>query len=290
MKAQCENHLIKSENIAEILVKIRKEFKEYAISNNIKSIIIGVSGGIDSALIVAICKPVCDQLSIPIRGLYLPCDSNKNDEEERAIGIGLHACPSFQLISIQNEFECLRNKFITKHRDDFSRKIREGNIKARIRMICLYDLASHERGMVMSTDNLSELLLGFWTRYGDEGDYAPIREMFKTEVYRVSKYIAENELTGNFKHFFERCINAVPTDGLGITNSDLDQLGTNTYEEVDELLIDHILEGIDHSDSTVIKRFYSTEFKRSGTIHIKREKIIQTSFIYTSNTLLKINN
>jgi len=66
-------------------------------------------------------------------------------------------------------------------------------MKARIRMILLYDLAGGNDGMVLSTDNYTEYLLGFWTLHGDVGDFGMIQSLWKTEVYDMVEWIRDNE-------------------------------------------------------------------------------------------------
>ena len=98
---------------------------------------------------------------------------------------------------------------------------RQGNIRARLRMITLYNLAHKVAGCVGSTDNFSELAAGFWTLHGDVGDIAPIQSLNKSwEVPMLAKMLDVPQAT----------VEAVPTDGLGISNSDADQLGMSYLE------------------------------------------------------------
>lgn len=70
--------------------------------------------------------------------------------------------------------------------------IANGNIQARCRMIHLYDIASIRKGLVMSTDNQTEYQLGFWTIHGDVGDFDPIQDLWKTEVYGLANYLQDH--------------------------------------------------------------------------------------------------
>jgi NH3-dependent NAD+ synthetase len=113
-------------------------------------------------------------------------------------------------------------------------------------MVHLYDLAYRTRGMVLSTDNYTELMVGFWTLHGDVGDYGLIQNLWKTEVYDLSNWLCNRvELSNGQSKALRDCVNAVPTDGLGITSSDLDQLGASTYGEVDKILKTWLVEDID---------------------------------------------
>jgi NAD+ synthetase len=151
----------------------------------------------------------------------------------------------------------------------FADKIRLGNIKARIRMIILYDMAQKFGGLVMSTDNLTELYLGFWTLHGDVGDLGLIQKLWKTDVYQMSRYLIDTELTDpRAKKALQDCIDAVPTDGLGITKSDLEQIGGNSYTEVDEVLYNYLVYGRGDKNNPIIQRYERTHFKRENPVNL----------------------
>jgi len=275
-----------SENYDEMYDNIQKELKQYLIENKLKSLVIGISGGIDSALCAALAKPVCDLLDIPLIGVSIPIQSNHKDEINRALGIGKLFCTQFHEMDLGFPFQQLShtmNTFITdplKKESEIEKKIRMGNIKARMRMIYLYNLAQFNKGMVLSTDNYTEYLLGFWTLHGDVGDYGMMQNLWKTEVYGLSKYIVNQlELEGKLAEAqaLGACIDATPTDGLGITNSDLDQLGATSYTEVDQCLLRMF--GFDEKINAevctkIIQRNKATEFKRKNPYNISRSNII----------------
>ena len=267
----------------ELVVKnIRKEFKDYMGRTKLDLVVLGVSGGIDSALIAALVRPVCDELGIGLVGLSLPAGSNKPEEVDRANRIGATLCHKFREINIQKAFEdMVKNMNFTCvgtfiEEGSKQHKIALGNIKARIRMITLYNEAYMNRGLVLSTDNLTEYHLGFWTLHGDVGDLALIQNLWKMEVYDIAKWICRNEYTesdGRYKALND-CILAVPTDGLGITSSDTEQLGLPTYEEVDKE-IKNCLDPNAHGINTVImNRMKGTQYKRENPYNVPRERII----------------
>jgi len=283
----------------ELAVKnIRSELKNYLIKGNLKSLVLGISGGIDSTLCAALAKPVCDELNIPLIGRSLPCMTNTTEEIDRADSIGETFCTDFKVININEKFEDL-SIFVNEdsvHPLSFERKIQNGNIKARIRMIYLYDLASVNKGLVLSTDNWTEYLLGFWTLHGDVGDYGMIQELWKTEVYEMTEWIANNEYSEKSiqREFLLDAIEAMATDGLGITNlGDLGQIlpdwtgsSRDGYKEVDEtlqvfthikekaLMTPKIIKAIDKMiKNPVIERHLNSGFKRNNPTNIKRGRI-----------------
>lgn len=257
---------------------IRKQLKEYIVDNGIKALVVGISGGIDSALTVVLAKEVCDELGISLIGRSITIETNKPDEIQRAEAIGKNFTSDFKEVDLTDGFKLLATLVTEQENnqdaDDINSKIRRGNIKARTRMVYLYDLASKKRGMVLSTDNYTELLLGFWTLHGDVGDYGMIQNLWKTEVYEMSRYLAENMDTAPKKALLD-CVTAVATDGLGITNSDLDQIGADSYEEVDQILLKLFdPEVLDEFEKhPVIQRKFKSEFKRNNPYNIPRSDI-----------------
>ena len=145
-------------------------------------------------------------------------------------------------------------------------------------MIQLYHLAHEFEGMVLSTDNLTEYYLGFWTLHGDVGDFGMMQNLWKTEVYGLAKYISDKyELIdrSDTSEAIKSCIKAEPTDGLGITESDLIQIEADSYFEVDRILIDYIVnKSLKYQDHPVIKRYENTHIKRNNPLNISRSILI----------------
>lgn len=255
---------------------IRGQLLDYITHAKLGSLVIGISGGIDSSLSAVLAKPVCDELNIPLIGRSITIESNKPDEISRGEAIGDGFCTDFQSIDLTmlyKETKQVLEQEADAGESDEQVKIRLGNTKARIRMIYLYNLAQKHRGLVLSTDNYTELLLGFWTLHGDVGDYGMIQNLWKTEVYGIAQYIADNEVNDDAKQAaIYSCIDATPTDGLGISNSDLDQLGAANYAEVDDILIEYLATG-KHQSHPVIQRHLRSEFKRNNPFNIPREQI-----------------
>jgi NAD+ synthase len=278
---------------------IRRYLKSYLVENKLKSMVIGVSGGIDSALVCALAYPVAKELGIELIGRSITIETNKPEEIQRARDIGANFCTNFKETNLTLEYSIVKDSLsdddiITKVETEVQKKIRLGNVKARMRMIYLYDLAQKNNGFVLSTDNYTELMVGFWTLHGDVGDYGMIQELWKTEVYDMTEWIANNEqfFNENASNALKSMLNAVATDGLGITNSDLDQLlpdwkerHTTTregYVEVDLKLEDYLNWVKDivklsnyNTDHQILKRHLSTEFKRKNPLNLKRKNIVE---------------
>ena len=304
-------------NYEKAIANIRTELKKYIQENNIKSLVLGVSGGIDSCLCAALAKPVCDELNIPLIGRSMPASSNKPDELQRAKMTGNAFCTKFSEHSIEEEYNFMRPRiesnmiFHAPNPEGSSSRIRNGNLKARLRMLYLYDLASYNQGMVLSTDNYTELMLGFWTLHGDVGDYGMIQNLYKTEVYDMAEYLMHTfpyfsskidfpglqniDKSGTEEYWsLKDTIEALATDGLGVTDmGDLGQIlpewtGTSRegYKEVDRVLkiwLEDWKKSIAHwklikqeyGEHPVIKRHLRTQFKRDNPVNINRNLITQ---------------
>lgn len=229
-------------NPAAVAKSIRGTLSDYVAKNKLKALVVGVSGGIDSAVCAALARPVCDYHGIPLIGRSITIASNKPEEVARAEAVGEAFCTDFEEIDLSTAFPTMVSELLEDDEPGeltHERRIRRGNLKARLRMIRLYDLASKYGGMVLSTDNLTELLLSFWTICGDVGDYGMIQKLWKSEVYILAAYeaaVCEADGRPDRGKALKDCIAGIPTDGLGVSESDLDQLGADTYDEVERVL------------------------------------------------------
>lgn len=240
---------------------------EYVTSNNLKAMVLGISGGIDSTVVAAICHEVSKKTGIPLIGRSLPI-KNKSDEFATSVHVGEAFCNEFSVYRLERSYRAALfdacadagdvNMANSYHLDELEEMpsrtpIANGNLQARCRMMHLYDIASRYKGLVMSTDNQTEYQLGFWTIHGDVGDFDPIQDLWKTEVYGLANYLLDHykskalealrndykETCDNYKAMSCAIYNScklVPTDGLGISNSDLDQIGAKDYATVDDIL------------------------------------------------------
>lgn len=247
---------------------------EYVTSNNLKAMVLGISGGIDSTVVAAICHEVSKKTNIPLIGRSLPI-KNKEDEFSVSELVGEAFCDEFKVFNLSNSykaslFDLCADAGLIKDCKGYDwywvsdleeltgrTPIANGNLQARCRMKHLYDIASIRKGLVMSTDNQTEYQLGFWTIHGDVGDFDPIQDLWKTEVYGLANYLRDRyrskALEALHNDYKETCdkyramsyavyssCKLIPTDGLGISNSDLEQIGAKSYDEVDDILSRYI--------------------------------------------------
>ena len=226
-------------NYSKFVKNSRKWLSQYIKDNHLQSICIGISGGIDSTVSCAIAKPVCDELNIPLIGRSLPTETNKLSECNTADLVGQAFCTDYKVCSIQNMYEqCLDDLQLY---EGSLTDLQKGNIKARLRMIYLRNLASIHKGVVLDNDNFTECNLGFWTVGGDSpmDINLGLHYLWKTEIYELAKYLADNYATQNKLKEFNtiiKSIRLIPTDGNGVSNSDCEQFGLDNYEQVDDIL------------------------------------------------------
>ena len=236
---------------ADVFETLVSETAEYLTKNNLKAMILGISGGIDSTVVAAICYEVNHRTGIPLIGRSIPI-KNKQDEFGVSQLVGRAFCNDFCECNLYDLYNSISARFkeleyghsLKTYNNTLNygtTPISEGNVQARLRMIYLYNLAGVHKGLVMDTDNLTEHYLGFWTIHGDEGDFNPIGGLWKTEIYGLAGYLMEEyyddeEKVNAIKHSFD----LIPTDGLGISDSDLDQIGAKSYQQVDLIIKDFL--------------------------------------------------
>ncbi len=183
-----------------------------------KKTLMGVSGGIDSALSLYLsARALGPENVLAIRMPYrTSSEATMEDAQTMIDDLGVQS----MTIDITDMVDPLINRF-----SDMS-KLRAGNIMARMRMIVLYDQSVAFNGLVMGTSNKTELLLGYSTIYGDSAAaLQPIGDLYKTQVRQLARSVGVPE----------KVIQKAPTADLWQGQTDEDELGF-TYEEVDKLL------------------------------------------------------
>lgn len=268
---------MKNLNYEKVFRSLVSGLKDYVVSNGLGSMVLGISGGIDSTVVAAIASEVSKETGIPLFGRSLPTRNNKSSETSTAILVGNAFCSKGEKIEGFKEVEIgeVYNQFLgwLEYCEDFGQtKIANGNIQARLRMIYLYNMASRLSGIVLSTDNQTEWNLGFWTIHGDVGDFNPLFGLWKSEVYELANYLSSMYLKLGEIDKWKAISNSAaltPTDGLGISNSDLEQIGASSYDEVDTIFQGYFngedISGISPEViSKVLNRHSNSMFKRKN--------------------------
>lgn len=198
--------------------------KHYASDAGMKGFVVGVSGGIDSALT----STLCAMTGMEVLCLEMPIHQSKNQVTRAANHIFWlkERFPNVrsEWINLTGVFDELIASFPPVEEEE-SRFMSLANTRARLRMTSLYYFAALEKKLVAGTGNkVEDFGVGFYTKYGDGGvDLSPIADLLKTEVYALARHLGINE----------EILTAAPTDGLwGDNRTDEDQIGA-TYPELE---------------------------------------------------------
>ena len=216
---------MKTEKVADYIIGW---LKEYAVNAHIKGFVIGVSGGIDSALT----STLCAKTGLPLLCLEMPIHQSKK-QVSRAVNHINWLKENFSSVSsievnLTPVFDSLIAALPTVE-DEESRFMSLANTRARLRMTTLYYFAALHGYLVAGTGNkVEDFGVGFYTKYGDGGvDLSPIADLMKSEVYEIAKFFNVNK----------EIIEAAPTDGLwGDNRTDEDQIGAS-YDELEWAMV-----------------------------------------------------
>ena len=188
-----------------------------------RGFVVGLSGGIDSAVTAALCKRVCPDTTL---GVIMPCYSNPQDALDAQLVADTFGIPVEKVV-LDDIFEMLVRKLTGEQYDGTKKDLTVVNIKPRLRMTTLYYFAARNNFLVIGTSNKSELKVGYFTKYGDGGvDLLPIANLVKTEVRDFARYLG----------IPQRIIDKAPSAGLWAGHDDEVEMGV-TYEEIDRCIL-----------------------------------------------------
>ena len=198
--------------------------KSYAESNGINSLVVGVSGGIDSA----VTSTLAAETGLMTYCIGMPL--HQKEEQESLSDIHLdwmgdtYWDTKTEKFDLTDTFQVFEKTMRSYGKD----KLALANSRSRLRMVTLYQVAQTVGGIVVGTGNkVEDYGIGFYTKYGDGGvDIAPIADLYKSEVWELGRHLGINE----------RIINAKPTDGLWEDGrNDEDQIGAS-YADLEEAM------------------------------------------------------
>ena len=228
------------ESYEDLSYKIVRWLKDYYWDNNLKTFVVGVSGGIDSAVV----STLCARTGLPTHAVGMPILQKPEQEtlsdmhlewlSKRYRNVTTH---KFDLTNLFQVFKYTMEGF-----DDSDLAL--ANSRSRLRMVTLYQIATSTGGIVVGTGNkVEDYGVGFYTKYGDGGvDIAPIADLYKTEVWELGEYLEVDQ----------RIVDAEPTDGLwSDSRTDESQLGAS-YAELEEAMETGTGPGVE-----VLNKFYT---------------------------------
>jgi NAD+ synthase (glutamine-hydrolysing) len=238
--------------------------RDYVIKNGFSQVLIGLSGGIDSALVAAL---ACDALGPElVHGVAMPSkyssEHSIEDAEELAHNTGL----GLRTVRIETMVDAYMNELNLSG-------LAEENLQARVRGTTLMAISNQENMLVLATGNKSELACGYSTLYGDAvGGYAPIKDIYKVDVWALARWRNEAaRIAGEKPPIPVRSIEKEPSAELRPDQKDSDSLPE--YEILDEVLRNYVDEDHGHNeliamgfDPALVKRVIAmvdkAEYKR----------------------------
>ena len=208
-------------NLMKLQDKISAWIREYAESAGITTLVVGISGGIDSAVVSAICAGTglnTIAVTMPIR--------QRPELHDLSMRQGKWLADNFdnvrhEIVDVTPVFDAFEARL--NHYDNL---LGMANSRSRLRMVTLYQIAQSTQGLVVGTGNkVEDFGVGFYTKYGDGGvDISPIGDLYKTEVWQLGRELG----------VLQDIIDAAPTDGLWDDGrTDQDQLGGLTYADLE---------------------------------------------------------
>lgn len=209
--------------------KIEKFIQEKVENSRTNGVILGLSGGIDSALVATLCKRA---LKDKVFALLMPTQISNKDNFKDALNLCKHLELEYKIIEIQNILDAFLKQ------SENTTPVALGNFAARIRMSLLYNYSALKNSLVIGTSNKTELLLGYGTIYGDLAyAFNPIGSLYKSEIYTLAKYL----------NLHENFIKKAPSADLWENQSDEADLGF-TYAKIDEGL-----KALENNDEKLLK-------------------------------------
>lgn len=243
-------------NIKQELEKIDDFVRKQVKGAGFQQLVVGLSGGIDSAVTAAICTQALGKKNV--FALMLPYKNSHPNSLKDAIVLAEQLGIEYRVVDISPMIDAYFNKYEPK-----ADKLRIGNLVARERMCVLYDHSSKLPALVAGTGNRSELLIGYCTQYGDNAcAFEPLGHLYKTEVIRLASYL----------DIPDEIINKTPSADLWENQTDETEIGIS-YKKLDAIL--HFLCDLHMSDQEIVaagnsisevkkvkKMIENSEFKR----------------------------
>ena len=245
----------------------------------LKNVVIGLSGGIDSAVVAVLAQSVFkDKLLCVKMPSHYSSQSSLDDADE--------LCKNFGINAIECSIDAMLKPYEELNSD--MDNLRRGNLSARLRMVTLFDISAKESALVLGTSNKSELMLGYGTLFGDLASAInPIGDLYKSEVYELAEYLGVSK----------SIIKKPPSADLWAGQNDEEDLGY-TYAQLDHAMRLYVEDRMSQEDivksgvdkemlDMIIARIFRNHFKRKMPVIAKlTSRTINHDFNYPRDITL----
>ncbi|MDD5289387.1 MAG: NAD+ synthase [Dehalococcoidales bacterium] len=203
--------------------KLTQWIKDKITASGCKGAVLGISGGIDSAVVAVLCQRAFPQNTLLIN---LPCHSNPQDQEHAKLVADKFSIP-YKVIVLDSIYDNFLKTLPQDRAETGLDHLSKSNLKVRLRMVTIYYHANRLKYMVVGSSNRSELTIGYFTKWGDGGvDIMPIGNLVKRQVVELAVYLS----------IPKEIIEKPPSAGLWPGQTDEGEMGL-TYNELDSYLI-----------------------------------------------------
>ncbi len=199
---------------------LEKFIKDTIAKTNAKGVVIGLSGGIDSAVVTKLCADALGPKNV--LNVFMPSRVTPAEDYKTTAELASMWGTEFRVVDVGPAVDALAAVLLS----DAETPLERGNISARCRMIVLYNLAKKRQYLVVGTSNQSEIMMGYFTKFGDGAcDVTLLANMYKTEVRQIAKLIGVPQ----------PIIDKPPSAGLWEGQTDESEMGIR-YEDLDKIL------------------------------------------------------
>ena len=260
--------------ISDYLIKF---LQDEVHKTSLKNVIVGLSGGIDSAVVAVLAQHAFGDKLLCVKMPSHYSSQSSLDDADTLV-------EKFKMKAITKSIESL----LRSYENESMSALRKGNFSSRMRMATLFDISAEQNALVLGTSNKSELMLGYGTLFGDLASAVnPIGDLYKTEVFELARYLEVSDVI----------IDKPPSADLWEGQSDEEELGY-TYAQLDAVLKYYVEERYSHQElieegfdeemvDMIITRIYRNQFKRRMPIIAKlTSRTINHDFNYPRDITL----
>lgn len=239
-------------NSKDVSIILKEFIKTYVENSGNKSVVLGLSGGVDSAVSAVLCKNALGFNNVQC--IFLP-DTTTPVLDRKHVKLFVKEfhlrCKEIEISPFVKSFHCALQP---------KKKMTLANIKPRVRMIFLYEYANETHSLVCGASNKSEILVGYFTKYGDGGvDFQPLGDLYKTQIYELAKYLK----------IPAAIIRKPPNAGLWVGQTDEKELQMS-YQTLDKILYGLELK-IDTTELQRITNISREQIERIRKMRIKSQ-------------------